>query len=85
MDGSDFTKGGVTSTTAIYVTYKVALGKFRLLMTNRENNTQSEEIEALYKRFEALLSGNSLSNEEKHSLSQEILKIVYRDRKEVEK
>jgi hypothetical protein len=37
----------------------------------------------LYQRFEALLSGNSLSEEEKLFLSQEMLKIIYEGNGEV--
>ena len=42
-----------------------------------ENNEKSPEIEALYKRFEDLFQGTSLSDEERLSLSQEMLKIIY--------
>ena len=41
------------------------------------------ELEALYQRFETLLMGASLSDEEKDSLSQEMLKIIYGSGEEV--
>lgn len=50
---------------------------------NSENDNGQEEIEALYQRFEALFSGSALSDEEKRSLSQEMLKIIYGSSEEV--
>lgn len=38
-----------------------------------------EEIEAVYSRFEKLLSDDFLTPEEKQSLAQQILEIVYSD------
>lgn len=51
-------------------------------MNKGENNGQ-EEMEALYKRFEALFAGSDLSDDEKRSLSQEMLKIIYGSSDEV--
>jgi hypothetical protein len=48
-----------------------------------ENNNEQVEIEALYRRFEALFSGSALSDEAKLSLSQEMLKIIYASSEEV--
>ena len=45
-------------------------------MDNKGNNGQ-EELEAVYKRFEACFSSPGLSDEEKRSLSDEILRIIY--------
>ena len=50
------------------------LGRF--YMTTRKNENDPE-VEALRRRFEALLLGADLSGEEKRVLSQEILLIVY--------
>lgn len=44
---------------------------------NQENIQKDPEMEALYKRFEELLLGDSLSDEEKRALACEILKIVH--------
>ena len=47
-----------------------------------ENDIESDaKIKDLYIGFEALFSSASLSDEEKHSLAQEILNIVYHESK----
>ena len=42
----------------------------------------SFELKALTKRFKELLSGDTLSEEEKNSLAEAILKIVYSSKEE---
>jgi len=49
---------------------------------NNEDNCK-QEIEALRQRFKALLSSDSLSDDEKQKLSQEMLKIIYQSSEEV--
>ena len=48
-----------------------------------DNKEKSEEIEALYKRFEEILMGSSISDEEKRVLSGEILRVIFGDDEEV--
>ncbi len=48
----------------------------------KSSNEKSPEHEALYRRFENLLLGTTLSDEEKQALSKEILKVIYGDRQE---
>ena len=43
----------------------------------KDDKEKSPEIEALYKRFEELLMGSSISDEEKRALSEEMLKIIF--------
>lgn len=43
----------------------------------KENAENKDKIEDLRLRFEALFSSSGLSDEEKNSLSQEILRIIY--------
>ena len=43
------------------------------------------EVEDLYKKFEALLSGSALTDDEKQELSRDILKIVFSSSNEVRK
>lgn len=49
---------------------------------DKEDNSK-QEIEALHQRFEALLCSDSLSDEEKQKLSQEMLKIIFQSSEEV--
>lgn len=51
-------------------------------MDDKYNNGQ-EGIEAIYKRFEALFLDSGLSDEQKRSLSQEMLRIIYGGSEEV--
>ena len=46
---------------------------------NREE--RSVETEALYEKFENLLLGNVLSEEEKSALSQKLIRVIYGDDK----
>lgn len=49
-----------------------------------ENDTESKtEVAELYQRFADLFASDHLSKDEKQSLSNEILKAVYQDSKEV--
>ncbi len=42
-----------------------------------DEKAQKEAIEEISRRFEALLSGSALSDAEKRSLSNEMLKIIF--------
>jgi len=42
-----------------------------------DEKAQKEAIEDLHRRFEVLFSGSALSDEEKRSLANEMLKIIF--------
>ena len=62
---------------------KIGITKNNVNRMDNEYNNRQEEFEAIYNRLEALFSGSGLSDEEKRSLSQEILGIIYGSSEEV--